>query len=277
MNTSSSFLTCCSIICGLILGVTACKDSSTPVEESQTAMVQQKAPKLENKLDLTTAIIDTAVQTKKEDLSKIEEAAKVSSISANEAEKVEKQIVSNSQKKVPSIKKKEPIQKAVKKTKKPKPIVKKSPSIAFKEKTMDFGEIFEGDEVEHKFLFKNTGTADLEILDAKVTCGCTHPSYPFLAIPAGETGFIGVTYKSVGKFGKQNPKISVSTNVSSEPIDLYLNGFVKKKPKEDLKDADATKVETDKSELKPVIDVKTIDTIKETVVDTSAKKIKNGK
>ena len=40
---------------------------------------------------------------------------------------------------------------------------KAQPSIQVKELVYDFGEILEGAEVEHEFIVKNTGTADLNI------------------------------------------------------------------------------------------------------------------
>lgn len=148
--------------------------------------------------------------------------------------------------------------------------------IAFQQKSFDFGQIEEGEEVDFKFVFKNTGNKDLEILDAKVTCGCTHPSYPFLAIPPGETAYIGVSYKSVGKFGKQNPKVTITTNTTPKTIDLYLNGFVNKK-KEVVKEiAPATNpietMETKISEGKESLD----DTEAKLNIDEKASEKKKG-
>ena len=40
---------------------------------------------------------------------------------------------------------------------------KAQPSIQVKELVFDFGEILEGTEVEHEFIVRNTGTADLNI------------------------------------------------------------------------------------------------------------------
>ena len=40
---------------------------------------------------------------------------------------------------------------------------KAQPSIQVKELVYDFGEIMEGSEVEHEFIVRNTGTADLNI------------------------------------------------------------------------------------------------------------------
>lgn len=85
-------------------------------------------------------------------------------------------------------------------------------------------------------MFSNEGNAPLVITNAKATCGCTQPSFPFVPIEAGETGFIGVRYVSVGKEGVQKPLITVTTNASKEPVTLMFNGTVKV-PEKDHKKA----------------------------------------
>ncbi len=113
-----------------------------------------------------------------------------------------------------------------------KPKVTYKPQIQFDEPIHEFGEITEGDIIEHKFAFKNTGKAELVIKSAKASCGCTNPSYPFIGIAPGETGFIGVTYNSVSKDGPQKPEVTIKTNVDDTSIILYLSGVVL--PKEEV-------------------------------------------
>ena len=84
----------------------------------------------------------------------------------------------------------------------------------------------QGDKIEHKFSFKNTGKADLVIKNVTASCGCTQPSYPFVPIAPGEEGFIGVVFDSKGKLGKQKPTITVVTNARPHTYKLYLDGFV---------------------------------------------------
>ncbi len=110
----------------------------------------------------------------------------------------------------------------------------KRSSIVFEELRYDFGEILHGDRVQHDFVFTNQGEKDLEIKNVRVSCGCTKPSYPFLAIPPGGEGKIGVTYNSVGKKGYQRPTIRVFTNDPDQPeVLLRLTGRVKVIPKEE--------------------------------------------
>lgn len=103
--------------------------------------------------------------------------------------------------------------------------------ITFDMKKFSFDTIVEGDVINHKFKFVNTGKRPIEILNAKASCGCTRPSFPFLEIEPGGEGFIGVTYDSRTKEGDQTPEIEVITNFQDEPIMLYLDGHVKDKPK----------------------------------------------
>jgi hypothetical protein len=107
-----------------------------------------------------------------------------------------------------------------------KPKAKKSPNLKFTNNTYAFGIIKPGDVIEHKFEFTNTGSADLVITDAKATCGCTQPSFPFVPIPPGEKGYIGVKYDSTGKLGSQKPTVTLTTNAYPKTQKVYLEGVV---------------------------------------------------
>lgn len=110
----------------------------------------------------------------------------------------------------------------------------RKPSVVFEDLRYNFGEILHGDKVQHDFIFTNQGEKDLEIKNVRVSCGCTKPSYPFLAIPPGGEGKIGVTFNSVGKKGYQRPTIRVFTNDPDQPeVVLRLTGRVKVIPKEE--------------------------------------------
>ena len=125
------------------------------------------------------------------------------------------------------------IAKAKPQPKKPKPQKKVAkPNLKFDLIRHNFDTIQAGDIIDYKFEFTNTGKAPLVINTVRATCGCTQPSYPFVPIEPGETGFIGVTYNSVGKEGLQKPLVTVTSNASNEPIALMLTGFVEPKKKE---------------------------------------------
>lgn len=95
---------------------------------------------------------------------------------------------------------------------------KKGAEIIFKEKSIDFGNITQGDKVEHNFIFENTGDTPLVISNVAVTCGCTAPSWPKTPIAPGEKGEMKVIFNSSGKMGSQNSVVRVYSN-AAEPIE----------------------------------------------------------
>ncbi len=102
----------------------------------------------------------------------------------------------------------------------------------------DFGTITQGDTVSFNFNFTNNGKAPLEIESAKASCGCTQPSFPFIPIEPGDSGFIGVMYVSVGKEGHQEPTITVNSNATKEPITLQMTGNVELPSEEESVEAE---------------------------------------
>lgn len=92
------------------------------------------------------------------------------------------------------------------------------PVVTFEEDSKDFGDITQGDKVEHVFKFENTGKSPLVISNVAATCGCTVPSWPKEPIAPGKTGEIKVSFNSAGKMGKQNSVVRIYSN-ASEPIE----------------------------------------------------------
>ena len=90
--------------------------------------------------------------------------------------------------------------------------------ISFKEKSVDFGDITQGDKVSHTFELTNSGKTPLIISNVTATCGCTVPSWPKDPIAPGKTAEIKVSFNSTGKMGKQNSVVRIYSN-ASEPIE----------------------------------------------------------
>lgn len=87
------------------------------------------------------------------------------------------------------------------------------PVITWEKSTHDFGDVFQGDKVEHTFLFTNTGNKDLVITNVEVTCGCTTPKgWPRDPIAPSGSGELTVSFNSAGKIGKQNKVVTVTSN-----------------------------------------------------------------
>lgn len=101
-----------------------------------------------------------------------------------------------------------------------------APTFSFKEETYDFGDITQGDVVEHVFTFTNTGDAPLVIQDAKASCGCTIPKKPEQPVAPGETSEIGVKFNSTGKSGVVKKAITITANTNPAVTQLYITANI---------------------------------------------------
>ncbi len=111
---------------------------------------------------------------------------------------------------------------------------KNGPAITWEKKTHDFGNIVQGDKVEHTFYFTNTGNEPLIITNVQVSCGCTTPKgWPRDPIPPGAKGEITVSFNSTGKMGMQNKPVTLVTNAvnpEGNQITFTTNVMEKKAP-----------------------------------------------
>ncbi len=89
-----------------------------------------------------------------------------------------------------------------------------------------FGKIAEGEKISYAFKFKNTGTADLVISDAKGSCGCTVPEWTKDPVAPGASGVVNVTFDSRGKSGMQHKTITLITNAIPNTKVLTISGEV---------------------------------------------------
>jgi len=104
------------------------------------------------------------------------------------------------------------------------------PQIKFDTTYYDFGTLVQGESVAHTFKFMNTGKADLLILDAYSTCGCTVPDYSKKPIHPGEEGKIEVVFNSTGKTGMQYKTVTLklNTEIDKKTLTIKANVIVKK-------------------------------------------------
>jgi len=90
-----------------------------------------------------------------------------------------------------------------------------APVMEFDKTVHDWGVIKEGDIVETKFKFKNTGKSELLITRIKGSCGCTVPSdWPRQPIMPGETGEFTVKFNSKGKPNGQQKTVTITCNTN---------------------------------------------------------------
>ena len=106
-----------------------------------------------------------------------------------------------------------------------------TPDFKFNETAFDFGNINEGDVVEHTFSFTNAGQAPLIISNAAGSCGCTIPKWPKEPIPVGGTGEILVQFNSANKPGVQNKTVTITANTYPKITKLNIKALVAAKPK----------------------------------------------
>jgi hypothetical protein len=115
-------------------------------------------------------------------------------------------------------------------------VVKKNVAVAkvakihFAQITLDLGTLKENAVVEKKFTFVNEGNANLVIINAEGSCGCTVPTFPKEPIPPNGKGEITVKYTAKNMMGPQKKTITVTTNGKPEIIKLYVEGWVEQIP-----------------------------------------------
>lgn len=98
--------------------------------------------------------------------------------------------------------------------------------IEFEEAFHAFGDISQGEKVQHTFSFKNVGSQPLIIQNVLTTCGCTVPEWPKDPIESQQAGLIKVEFDSTSKIGRQNKVITIRSNSKSGDFRLRISAMV---------------------------------------------------
>lgn len=97
--------------------------------------------------------------------------------------------------------------------------------------TYDFGEVTEGPDVTHDFIFTNVGNQPLIVMDAKPSCSCTTPEWDKQPTAPGKTGKIKVGYKTKDHKGPFTKEIYIQSNAvipnGEKRYTIYIKGVVK--------------------------------------------------
>ncbi|MBP7273945.1 MAG: DUF1573 domain-containing protein [Saprospiraceae bacterium] len=111
----------------------------------------------------------------------------------------------------------------------PAPAAMDGPIMTFDAMELDYGLIEQGSEPLRTFHFKNTGTKDLLVTNAKGSCGCTVPKSPTTAIAPGGSDVIEVRYDT-NRIGKFTKTVTITTNEPEGQNSriLTIKGEVKK-------------------------------------------------
>lgn len=105
-------------------------------------------------------------------------------------------------------------------------VQKPSTTIKFNELQYDFGDVKQGKNVSHSFVFQNTGNQPLIIKSAKGSCGCTVPKYSKKPIAPGQWSEVLVKFKSANKDGEQIKTVTINANTTPNPIRLTITANV---------------------------------------------------
>ncbi|MEN8120636.1 MAG: DUF1573 domain-containing protein [Bacteroidota bacterium] len=94
--------------------------------------------------------------------------------------------------------------------------------IEFISKEFDFGTITSGENVSHRFKFKNTGSSNLYITKVVADCGCTVIDYKKEAVMPGQESYIEAVFNSTGYHGLQIKNIKVHSNTKPAENELVI-------------------------------------------------------
>lgn len=111
------------------------------------------------------------------------------------------------------------------------PVIKADgPVLTLETNTHDFGDIYQGDVVEHTFKFTNTGNQPLLITNIQTSCGCTTPQWPRDPIMPGAKGELKVGFNSAGKMYKQTKVLPIISNSVVDASITFTTNVLDKKP-----------------------------------------------
>jgi hypothetical protein len=105
----------------------------------------------------------------------------------------------------------------------------KPTQIQFDQELYDFDTIEEGTVLKKEIEYLNTGKNPYFVLDVKVSCGCTVPSYEKAPVAPSKKGKVKVEYNSAGKDGFSMNKLTLYGNVNGDQKSTFFKVFVKKK------------------------------------------------
>ncbi len=102
----------------------------------------------------------------------------------------------------------------------PNPALANSSKLYIPDPSYDFGQIPQGQTVEHVFVLKNSGKAPLEILSVTPDCNCAKVRLSTNRIKPGKQAELIVTFNSQGQRGGFTKLVIIETNDPVEPIKM---------------------------------------------------------
>ncbi|NOX17626.1 MAG: DUF1573 domain-containing protein [Chlorobi bacterium] len=86
------------------------------------------------------------------------------------------------------------------------------PRLHIDEENYDFGNVKEGEIVEHDFTIKNTGNGELKITKVRASCGCTAAAPKKNVLKPGESTEIHVSFNTARRSGAQHKYVYIMSN-----------------------------------------------------------------
>jgi hypothetical protein len=106
----------------------------------------------------------------------------------------------------------------------------KGPVLTLEKSSYDFGDISQGEIVEHVFKFTNTGDEPLLITNVVASCGCTTPQWTKEPVMPGGKGEIKVGFNSAGRSGIQTKSLPVNSNALNDVTITFTTNVLQKNP-----------------------------------------------
>ncbi|OHB29924.1 MAG: hypothetical protein A2X84_01755 [Desulfuromonadaceae bacterium GWC2_58_13] len=108
------------------------------------------------------------------------------------------------------------------------PALAAGPKMAMEKADFDFGQIFQGEKVEHSFRFQNAGDEPLIIDRVRSSCGCTATLLSTKIIAAGDVADLKATFDSTRFSGAVVKTIYLYSNDPVQQVtELHMRGTVK--------------------------------------------------
>jgi hypothetical protein len=85
----------------------------------------------------------------------------------------------------------------------------------------DFGQVKEGQVLQHSFVFRNDSGRTLNINNITTSCGCTTANIQKNMLLPGETTFLEVSFNTKGYSGPTQELVYVNTDSLDDPILTY--------------------------------------------------------
>lgn len=108
-----------------------------------------------------------------------------------------------------------------------KPATDKAPRLTVVDPIKDFGTVPKGEKLEWAFTIKNTGDADLQIINARPACGCTVADFDKVIKP-GQTGKVTAHVDTTAFSGPIAKPVTLETNDPQAPsAQITIHAIVK--------------------------------------------------